>query len=633
MSKEKFYVTTPIYYVNDVPHIGHSYTTIAADTLARYKRFKGFDVFFLTGTDEHGQKIQKAAEKQGKTPQELADEVVLNFQKLWERLDITNDFFIRTTSGFHKWYVANAFEKLFRKGDIYKGEYEGWYCVPCESYYSDLEVGEERVCPTCGRSVDRVREESYFFRLSAYQDKLLEFYEGHPDFVIPETRYNEIKSFVRSGLKDLSVTRISFDWGVRVPFDENHVVYVWFDALLNYLSVFSHPRNRELSYFWPADVHFVGKDILRFHAVYWPAFLMALGERLPKHVVAHGWWTVEGRKMSKSLGNVVDPNDIISRYPRDAYRYFLLRNVPFGLDGDFSERELAERINSELVNDLGNLVNRSLTMVKNYIGGEIKKPERINDVLLEEMATTSFAKISEAMERFRFDDALFAVFEFVRGVNKYITDREPWVLNRKGKMEELSLVLYNLLCSLKTIAGMILPFMPDTAAKILEQIGMDAVSEGLKYSDFSDFYSEESFRIAEEWDYLFRRVEIKDAKTVDGDPPEVDSMESRISVEEFFKVDLRVARILEAESVEGSRKLIRLKIDIGEKEPRTLVAGLKEFFRPEDLVDKLIVVVANLKPAKLMGIESNGMLLAAKDEHGVKLLTVDGNVKPGSRVS
>jgi len=624
--KNKYYITTPIYYVNDVPHIGHSYTTIAADTLARYKRFIGDDVFFLTGTDEHGQKIQKTAQEKGKTPKELADSVVKNFKSLWEKLDISNDFFVRTTDDYHIKCIQEAFKRIYEKGDIYKGEYEGWYCVPCESYHSENDVGKNRVCPDCGRAVELVKEESYFFKLSAYQDKLLEFYENNPDFVVPKTRYNEIKSFVKGGLRDLSITRTSFDWGIKVPFDEKHVVYVWFDALLNYISAIGYPFDEKFRQIWPADVHFVGKDILKFHAVYWPAFLMALNLPLPKHIAAHGWWTADGKKMSKSLGNVVDPNEMIRKYPKDAYRYFLLRNVPFGLDGDFSEKELVGRINAELVNDLGNLLNRTLTMAEKYSDSIVEKPDNIQDDSLNKLSAEIYEKIDSDMNRFRFDEALSHIFEFIRAVNKYITVKEPWTLKKQNREQELKEVIYNVVSSLIYISGMLLAFMPDTAKEMWKQLGFTKNIYTYPLSFFLNFYSIDRIHI-QKGNVLFEKIET-DKKQKE------DKKEEKISIDEFFNVDLRTAKILSAESVEKSKKLIKLKVDAGEEKPRTLVAGLKEYYKPEELVGKTVVIVANLKPAKLMGIESNGMLLAAKDGKSLGLLTTSDsdNVKPGSKV-
>ena len=473
--KRAFYVSTPIYYVNDVPHIGHAYTTLAADVLARYRRLMGDDVFFLTGSDEHGQKVEKAASAHGETPLELADRVVKRFQALWEKLDISYSDFIRTTQERHKQGVAHIFTKIMAQGDIYLGEYEDWYCTPCETFWTETQLIDNK-CPDCNRPVEKLKEESYFFRMSKYQEQLLAHIEAHPDFIQPKSKRNEIISFVKEGLRDLSVSRTSFSWGIPVPGHERHVIYVWFDALTNYITALGYPdETGDFGRFWPVDVHLIGKDILRFHAVYWPTFLMAAGLPLPKKVFAHGWWTVEGQKMSKSLQNVVEPNMLIDRYGVDAVRYFLLREVPFGLDGDFSHAALVNRINSDLANDLGNLLNRSTAMANKYFGGTIHPPTAPHEVdsLLREKTEAMLTQVAGHMEDLAFSKSLQAIWEVVSAGNKYIDETAPWALAKDpAQLDRLATVMYHLLESQRLIYCVLTAFMPATAARALGYLGI-----------------------------------------------------------------------------------------------------------------------------------------------------------------
>jgi methionyl-tRNA synthetase len=472
-----FYVTTPIYYVNDVPHIGHAYTTIAADTLARYKRLSGYDCFFLTGTDEHGQKVEKAAREAGQAPLELADRVVERFKGLWDALHITADDFIRTTEPRHREAVTALYQRVWDKGDIYLGEYEDWYCTPCETFWTETQLAGGNTCPDCGRPTERLKEKSYFFRMSKYQDDLVRYLEEHPDFIQPSSRYNEILSFVKGGLRDLSISRTTFTWGIPVPNDPDHVIYVWFDALTNYITAVGFPGDeKRFGRYWPADCHIIGKDILRFHAVYWPTFLMSAGLPIPRKIFAHGWWTVEGQKMSKSLGNVVDPNQLVQEYGVDPVRYFLLREVPFGIDGDFSRSAMVHRINSDLANDLGNLFSRTLSMVVKYFDGVIPVPSSLQDVdrRLQEASEKVFPLLAQQMNELAFNRALVSIWEMVNAGNKYIDDTAPWTLAKAEKdRPRLGTVLYHTLESLRLIALLLAAFMPSTAEKMWAQLGIE----------------------------------------------------------------------------------------------------------------------------------------------------------------
>ena len=640
------YITTPIYYVNGEPHIGHAYTTFIADTIARYERLKGEDTFFLTGTDEHGQKIEESAKKAGKPTQEFADEISATFKNLWDEFGISYDKFIRTTDEEHKKGVQKAFLKMHEKGDIYKGEYEGHYCVSCEAFFPETQLVDGEFCPDCGRSTTIVKEESYFFKLSKYEKDLLKYYEEHPDFILPKSRANEVVNFVKGGLRDLSVTRTSFSWGVPLPKELNdpkHVMYVWLDALLNYVTALGYGSDNTdlMDKFWPADIHLVGKDILRFHAIYWPAFLMSLDLPLPKHIAAHGWWTRDGEKMSKSKGNVVHPKEVADAYGVENLRYFMLREVPFGQDGDFSQRAFIDRINSDLSNDLGNLLNRIIGMSGKYSDFVIdskdvkrfhaKELEKVHEVL------ASLDEHIENVQPHRYLEELWKLFVIGNGI---IQESEPWAKMKNGQTDEALATVALVANILAKAALMLSPVMPETATKIAEALGIEINS-----ATYNDLVVEKNLLATftiKKVPPLFPKIEepllpeapkAQPNETEESKAKEEQKEEDNlIEIGQFFETSLKVGTVVEAEEVPKSKKLLKLQVDLGEEQPRQIVAGIKEFYRPEDLVNTQICVVANLKPAKLMGIVSQGMLLAAKDEDGLCLIRPEKPKKPGTPI-
>ncbi|NLP18072.1 MAG: methionine--tRNA ligase [Firmicutes bacterium] len=640
MGKPRYYLTTPIYYPSDNLHIGHAYTTVAADAIARYKRQRGYDVMFLTGSDEHGQKIQRVAAENGVSPREYVDKIVAGFKSLWETLHITNDDFIRTTEERHIVGVQKIFQELYDRGDIYKSEYEGWYCVPCETFWTERQVGEDKICHDCGRPVELVKEESYFFRMSKYADRWLQFVEENPDFIQPASRRNEMISFVQSGLEDLCVSRTTFDWGIQVPMDPEHVIYVWNDALSNYITALGYGSEDEEKYrhYWPADLHLVGKEIVRFHTIIWPMMLMALEIPLPKKVFGHGWLILESGKMSKSLGNVVDPLILVDKYGVDAIRYYLLREIAFGADGHYSEEALVRRINADLANDLGNLLHRTLTMIEKYFGGVIPEPSAAGD-LDQDLAAVAQAvaqEIEEALDRLEISTALAAIWKLVGRANKYIDETTPWILAREeGMRPRLQTVLYNLAEALRIIALLLVPYLPTAPEKIWKQLGLGGDVRALPWQRVKTWGILEAGTVVKRGEPIFPRIDVEEAlregeKKVTKKAP---MAQERISIEEFGRLDLRVAQVIGVERVEKSNKLLKFQVDLG-TEKRQVVAGIAQWEKPEDLVGKKLVMVANLQPAKLMGIVSDGMILAASDDEGnLSLLTVDRDIANGAKIS